>query len=84
MEHHAVIDVSLEWISVCVVDVDGRSCVRPTCGARAALATFFAESSFSFARIELEAEPLSQSLSAVWLSRATGDLKRDPASQGGA
>ena len=61
MEHYAAIDVSLEWSSVCVVDAAGQI-VREArvWSEREALVAFFAESGLSFARIGLEAGPLSQ------------------------
>ena len=65
MEHYAAIDVSLEWSSVCVVDTSGQI-VRETRvrSEREALAGFFAASGLRYARIGLEAGPLSQWLHA--------------------
>jgi transposase len=61
MEHYAAIDVSLEWSSICVVDGAGQI-VREAkvWSEREALVAFFAESGLTFARIGLEAGPLSQ------------------------
>jgi transposase len=60
MEYYAAIDVSLEWSSICVVDavgqIVGEAKVR---SEREALVAFF-ESGLTFARIGLEAGPLSQ------------------------
>jgi transposase len=65
MEHYAAIDVSLAWSSICVVDaleeIVREAKVR---SEREALVAFFAESGLSFARIGLEAGPLSQWLHA--------------------
>jgi transposase len=65
MEHYAAIDVSLEWSSVCVVDAAGQiereAKVR---SEREALVAFFEQSGLRFARIGLEAGPLSQWLHA--------------------
>jgi transposase len=61
MEHYAAIDVSLEWSSVCVVDAAGQIVREAKVRSeREALVAFFAESGPSFARIGLEAGPLSQ------------------------
>jgi transposase len=61
MEHHAAIDVSLEWSSICVVDASGRIVREARVRSeREALVEFFAASGFRFARIGLEAGPLSQ------------------------
>jgi hypothetical protein len=61
MEHYAAIDVSLEWSSVCVVDAAGKIVREARVRSeREALVAFFAESGQSFARIGLEAGPLSQ------------------------
>jgi transposase len=65
MEHYAAIDVSLEWSSVCVVDAAGQIVREAKVRSeREALVAFFAESGLSFARIGLEAGPLSQWLHA--------------------
>ena len=65
MEHYAAIDVSLEWSSVCVVDAAGQIVREAKVRSeREALATFFTESGLAFARIGLEAGPLSQWLHA--------------------
>jgi transposase len=65
MEHHAAIDVSLEWSSVCVVDAAGQIVREAKVQSeREALVAFFVESGFEFARIGLEAGPLSQWLHA--------------------
>ena len=61
MEHYAAIDVSLEWSSVCVVDAAGQIVREAKVRSeREALVAFFAQSGLSFARIGLEAGPLSQ------------------------
>ncbi len=65
MEHYAAIDVSLEWSSVCVIDAEGeivREAKVPS--ERETLVAFFAKSGLRFARIGLEAGPLSQWLHA--------------------
>ncbi len=65
MEHYAAIDVSLEWSSVCVVDAAGeivREAKVPS--EPEALVALFAASGLRFARIGLEAGPLSQWLHA--------------------
>jgi transposase len=61
MEHYAGIDVSLEQSSVCVVD-SGRRIVREAKVASEpeALIAWFAGFGFGFARVGLEAGPLSQ------------------------
>jgi transposase len=65
MEHYAAIDVSLEWSSVCIVDVGGRIVREARVRSeREALVGFFQGSGLSFARIGLEAGPLSQWLHA--------------------
>jgi transposase len=65
MEHDAAIDVSLEWSSVCVVDAAGQIVREAKVRSeREALAAFFTESGLAFARIGLEAGPLSQWLHA--------------------
>jgi transposase len=65
MEHYAAIDVSLEWSSICVVDAAGRIVREAKVRSeRVALAAFFTESGLAFARIGLEAGPLSQWLHA--------------------
>ena len=65
MEHYAAIDVSLEWSSVCVVDAAGQIVREAKVRSeREALAAFFVESGLAFARIGLEAGPLSQWLHA--------------------
>jgi transposase len=61
MEHYAAIDVSLEWSSICVVDAAGQIVREAKVRSeREALVGFFAESGLTFARIGLEAGPLSQ------------------------
>ena len=61
MEHYAAIDVSLEWSRVCVVDAAGQIVREAKVRSeREALVAFFAGSGLSFARIGLEAGPLSQ------------------------
>jgi transposase len=65
MEHYAAIDVSLEWSSVCIVDVGGRIVREARVRSeREALVGFFQGSGLRFARIGLEAGPLSQWLHA--------------------
>jgi len=65
MEHYAAIDVSLEWSSVCVLDAAGQIVREAKVRSeREALAAFFTESGLAFARIGLEAGPLSQWLHA--------------------
>ena len=65
MEHYAAIDVSLEWSSDCVVDAAGQIVREAKVRSeREALAAFFTESGLAFARIGLEAGPLSQWLHA--------------------
>ena len=65
MEHYAAIDVSLEWSSVGVVDAAGQIVREAKVRSeREALAAFFIESGLAFARIGLEAGPLSQWLHA--------------------
>ncbi len=65
MEHFAAIDVSLELSSVCVVDGTGRIVreVKVTSEPEV-LVQFFRESGLTYARIGLEAGPLSQWLHA--------------------
>ncbi len=65
MEHYAAIDVSLECSSVCVADAAGQIVGGAKVQSeREALVAFFAESGLRFARIGLEAGPLSQWLHA--------------------
>ena len=65
MEHYAAIDVSLAWSSVGVVDAAGQIVREAKVRSeREALAAFFTESGLAFARIGLEAGPLSQWLHA--------------------
>src|SRR5215469_11457856 len=61
MEHHAGIDVSLEWSSVCVVDASGKI-VREikVASEPEVLVEFFKGLSLPVTRIGLEAGPLSQ------------------------
>ena len=65
MEHHAGIDVSLEWSSVCVVDANGKI-VREikVASEPEVLVEFFKGLSLPVTRIGLEAGPLSQWLHA--------------------
>ena len=67
MKQYAGIDVSLEYSSVCVVDVDGRI-VREAkiLSEPDALIAWFAEHGVTMERIGLEAGPLSQWLHAGW------------------
>jgi transposase len=66
MDHYAGIDVSLEYSSLCVVDVSGKI-VRETKVASEpeALIAWFASLGFGLERIGLEAGPLSQWLFAA-------------------
>lgn len=65
MEDYAAIDVSLEWSSVCIVDASGQIVREAKVRSeRAALVGFFEASGLRFARIGLEAGPLSQWLRA--------------------
>ena len=61
MEQYAGIDVSLESVSVCVVDADGRIMreAKLACEPEA-LITWFGKLEVDMARIGLEAGPLSQ------------------------
>ena len=62
MEHYAGIDVSLEQSSVCVVDGAGRVVREAKVASEpAALVRFFGQLGLVFARIGLEAGPLSPS-----------------------
>ena len=61
MNYFAGLDVSLEWTSVCVVDVDGGIVREAKVASEpAALAAFFTGLDFGVTRICLEAGPLSQ------------------------
>ena len=61
MEYYAGIDVSLEQSSVCVVDGAGRVVREAKVASEpAALVRFFGQLGLVFARIGLEAGPLSQ------------------------
>jgi transposase InsO family protein len=65
MEHYAAIDVSLEWSSVCIVDTGGRIVREAKVKSeQEAVVAFFQASGLTFARIGLEAGPLSQWLHA--------------------
>jgi transposase len=65
MEHYAAIDVSLEWSSICVVDAAGRIVAEAKVRSEhEAVVGFFQASGLWFARIGLEASPLSQWLHA--------------------
>ena len=65
MEHYAAIDVSLEWSSICIVDPSGRIVREAKVRSeREAVVDFFQASGLTFARIGLEAGPLSQWLHA--------------------
>ena len=65
MEHYAAIDVSLEWSSVCIVDANGRIVREAKVRSeREALVGLLQDSGLRFARIGLEAGPLSQWLHA--------------------
>jgi transposase len=65
MEHYASIDVSLEWSSICIIDPSGRIVREAKVSSeREAVVDFFRASGLTFARIGLEAGPLSQWLHA--------------------
>ena len=65
MEHYAAIDVSLEWSSICIVDASGRIVREAKVRSeREAVVDFFQARGLTFARIGLEAGPLSQWLHA--------------------
>jgi transposase len=65
MDHYAAIDVSLEWSSICIIDPSGRIvCEAKVSSEREAVVDFFRASGLTFARIGLEAGPLSQWLHA--------------------
>jgi transposase len=65
VEHYAGIDVSLELLSVCVVDAKGRIVKEAKVASEPeALVGFFKELGFPVKRIGLEAGPLSQWLHA--------------------
>jgi transposase len=65
MEHYAAIDVSLEWSSICIIDPSGRIVREAKVSSeREAVVDFFRASGLTFARIGLEAGPLSQWLHA--------------------
>jgi hypothetical protein len=75
MEHY----VSLEWSSVCIVDASGKMVREAQVRSqREALVGFFAASVLRFARIGLEAGPLSQWRHAG-LVEADGPRSADPA-----
>ena len=61
MDHYAGIDVSLEFSSVCIVDINGKILKEAKVASEPdALVAFFGAAGFSVARIGLEAGPLSQ------------------------
>lgn len=61
MNYFAGLDVSLEWTSVCVVDVDGGIVWEAKVMSEpVTLAAFFTGLGFGLTRIYLEAGPLSQ------------------------
>ena len=65
MDHFAAIDVSLEQGTVCVVDDTGKIVREVKVASEPeALVAWFAESGLKYARIGLEAGPLSQWLHA--------------------
>jgi transposase len=66
MDHYAGIDVSLEWSSVCVVDASGQIVREAKVASEPeALIDWFGSLGLGFARIGLEAGPLSQWLYAA-------------------
>jgi transposase len=72
MEHYAGIDVSLERLSVCVVDAQGKIVKEAKILSEpAALVAFFEALGFAVKRIGLEAGPLSQ-----WLYSALARCRR--------
>src|ERR1700747_1095309 len=65
MEHYAGIDVSLELLSVCVVDAQGKIIKEAKVASELeAVVAFFEALGFAVKRIGLEAGPLSQWLHA--------------------
>ena len=73
MEHHAGIDVSLEYSSICVVDAEGKILREAkVLSEPAAQIDWFGSTGVALSRIGLEAGPLSQwlyaALKKAWLS----------------
>ena len=85
MEHYAAIDVSLEWSNICIVDPSGgivrEAKVR---SEREVVVAFFQASGLTFARIGLEAGPLSQWLHAGLVKAGLPAIHLDASRQGGA
>jgi transposase len=81
MEHYAGIDVSLESVSICVVDASGRIIREAKVASEPeVLITWFSRLEVAMTRIGLEAGPLSQWLYAgMREAGASGGVARDPA-----
>lgn len=76
MEHHAGIDVSLEWSSVCVVDATGRIVGEAKVASEPlALIAWFDDLGVPLARVGLEAGPLSPS-GTCWCPRLRRRIER--------
>ena len=84
MEHYAAIDVSLEWSSVCIVDVSGRIVREARVRSeRKALAGFFPRQRLEICTHRPRGGALV-TVAARWAGRGrvAGDLYRDPPRQG--
>jgi transposase len=84
MDHYAGIDVSLESASVCVVDASGRIAREGKVASEPeVLIAWFGSAGLRFARIGLEAGPLSQWLYAAMREAGSENDVRDvlPADQ---